>query len=169
MKSTKSGFTLIELMIVVAIMAILAATSAPRLGDSIRKAKDGRGLAIVGSLRSASMIYYVDNDAEASSDVATIISLIDSKSQLLVDDDSSAITGTAIVAVGFNGDSSGTQDSSRQGYNFGSGNDETEPAIRLGTPDSEDATISIINFEGTSQTSTADTDFDMKGNDWLDY
>ena len=54
------GFTLIELMIVVAIIAILAAVAAPKFGQQIMKSKDAKGLSLVGNWRSASQLYYSD-------------------------------------------------------------------------------------------------------------
>lgn len=46
------GFTLIELMIVVAIIAILAAAALPAFGQQIKKAKDGKAIDLLGKMRS---------------------------------------------------------------------------------------------------------------------
>lgn len=61
MKKLEKGFTLIELMIVVAIIAILAAVAAPRFGQQIKKAADAKAVQIVGSWRSGLNIHYSDN------------------------------------------------------------------------------------------------------------
>ena len=60
MKKLQKGFTLIELMIVVAIIAILAAVAAPKFGAQLRKAQDAKGVEIVGTWRSALNIDYSD-------------------------------------------------------------------------------------------------------------
>lgn len=56
------GFTLIELMIVVAIIGILAAIAIPKFADLIRKSNEGATKGNLGSLRSALSIYFADND-----------------------------------------------------------------------------------------------------------
>ncbi len=61
MKKLQKGFTLIELMIVVAIIAILAAGGAPKFGQQIKKAKDAKGIQIVGNWRSALTMKYADD------------------------------------------------------------------------------------------------------------
>ncbi len=48
----KSGFTLVEVMIVVAIISILALMALAFMGDAIKKSKDGRAISLIGSLRS---------------------------------------------------------------------------------------------------------------------
>lgn len=57
MKKSK-GFTLIELMIVVAIIGILAAIAIPKFADLIRKSNEGATKGNLGALRSAISLYY---------------------------------------------------------------------------------------------------------------
>jgi prepilin-type N-terminal cleavage/methylation domain-containing protein len=63
-KSSKSkanrGFTLIELMIVVAIIGILAAIAIPKFAELIRKSNEGSSKGNLGAVRSALSIYYGD-------------------------------------------------------------------------------------------------------------
>ena len=70
----KRGFTLIELMIVVAIIGILAAIAIPKFADLIRKSSEGASKGNLGALRSAMSIYYGDMEGvyPASLDALTI-------------------------------------------------------------------------------------------------
>jgi prepilin-type N-terminal cleavage/methylation domain-containing protein len=58
--NTKKGFTLIELMIVVAIIGILAAIAIPQFANLVAKSQEGRTKANLGTIRSALSIYYGD-------------------------------------------------------------------------------------------------------------
>ena len=62
MKMNKKGFTLIELMIVVAIIGILAAIAIPKFADLINKAKEGSTKGALSTVRSALQVYYGDNE-----------------------------------------------------------------------------------------------------------
>ena len=58
------GFTLIELMIVVAIIGILAAIAIPKFAEMIRKSSEGATKGSLGALRSALSIYYGDMEGQ---------------------------------------------------------------------------------------------------------
>lgn len=57
----KKGFTLIELMIVVAILGILAGVATGKFSDLVSKSKESRVKNSLAALRSGLSIYYSDN------------------------------------------------------------------------------------------------------------
>ena len=67
-----SGFTLIELMIVVAIIGILAAIAIPKFAELIRKAGEGSAKGNLGAIRSALSIYYGDLEGVYPSQLASL-------------------------------------------------------------------------------------------------
>jgi len=75
MKNNKKGFTLIELMIVVAIIGILAAIAIPKFADLINKAKEGSTKGALSSVRSAIQVYYGDNEGWFPADTLACITL----------------------------------------------------------------------------------------------
>ena len=58
----RKGFTLIELMIVVAIIGILASVAVPKFADLINKSREGSTKGNLSQIRSALSIYYADNE-----------------------------------------------------------------------------------------------------------
>lgn len=72
----KQGFTLLELMIVVAILAILASIAAPKYADSLKRAQEGSLKGNLGAVRSALSIYYADNQGSRPSCTAGAASTV---------------------------------------------------------------------------------------------
>ena len=61
-KKTARVFTLIELMIVVAVISILAAIVMPKFSNMLRKSKEASTKGSLGALRTALVIYASDNE-----------------------------------------------------------------------------------------------------------
>ena len=64
MRPSRPGFTLIELMIVVAIIGILAVVAIPKFVDLVRKANEASTKGSLGTLRNAISIYYGDMEGQ---------------------------------------------------------------------------------------------------------
>ncbi len=72
MRDGKRGFTLIELMIVVAIIGILAAIAIPKFAELIRKSNEGASKGNLGAIRSALSIYYGDMEGQYPTDMTSL-------------------------------------------------------------------------------------------------
>ncbi|MFH1239168.1 MAG: type II secretion system protein [bacterium] len=62
MNQDRKGFTLVELMIVVAVLSILAVMAFPRFANIVQKAQEGRTKGNLAAFRSALNIYFGDNE-----------------------------------------------------------------------------------------------------------
>lgn len=68
----KKGFTLVEIMIVVAIIALLAAIAIPNLLAAKRTANDGAALANIRTLSTAAETYATANNGSFPADTAAL-------------------------------------------------------------------------------------------------
>lgn len=67
------GYTLVELLVVVTLIAVLASVLVPRFADAIRAANEGATKGRLGSLRSALTIYYADTEGSYPADMSPIL------------------------------------------------------------------------------------------------
>jgi len=82
MKQSQRGFTLIELMIVVAIIGILAAIGLPAYQDYTKRTYVAEGLSLVAGVKSAMIEYYTVHGAwPANNAAAGVPATTDIKSQ----------------------------------------------------------------------------------------
>ena len=70
-KKCKKGFTLIELMIVVAIIGILAAIAVPKFAQMLEKSREGATKGNLSAIRSAITIYYSEKEGTWPTDLTT--------------------------------------------------------------------------------------------------
>ena len=87
----KKAFTLVELMVVVAILSILAMIGSVHFGKQLKSAQDGKAVAILGSWRSVNKLYYIDNQAYAQN----FLEMKNSADSNLITNTFSTITGSA--------------------------------------------------------------------------
>jgi type IV pilus assembly protein PilA len=85
-KMKRKGFTLIELVIVIAILGILIAIAVPRFADFRDKAADRADNATMKTIAKAAELYVASNDAVKPTDGDPIITIDDLVSAKLLED-----------------------------------------------------------------------------------
>ncbi len=104
MKKMQKGFTLIELMIVVAIVAILAAIALPAYQDYLVKSRVSEAMVLADGLK----VVVAENAANGTSDLSTGATLIPGASAATPNVASTAIdTGNGTITVGLTAKSGG--------------------------------------------------------------
>jgi len=100
MKRVQQGFTLIELMIVVAIIGILAAIAIPAYQDYTKRAHVGEGVQLAAGSKTAIAEYYASNGVWPSSNAsAGIASATEIRGNAV---DSVTVSTNGVVTVAYN-------------------------------------------------------------------
>ncbi|MDK4641288.1 pilin [Kingella kingae] len=107
MKTMQKGFTLIELMIVIAIIGILAAIALPAYQDYTKRSRVSEGLSLAGGAKSALTEFYASNNKwPASNTEAGIAAATEIKGNAVksvtVATTGSGATGKGQITVAFN-------------------------------------------------------------------
>lgn len=102
--NAQRGFTLIELMIVVAIIAILAAIALPAYQDYVARAQVTEGMSLAMSAKQAMATYYGEKGAFPSDNIAAGMASPASINGRYVE--SVAVDATGLISVLFSGSAS---------------------------------------------------------------
>ncbi|MEI6856770.1 type II secretion system protein [Psychrilyobacter sp.] len=167
MKEREKGFTLIKLLVVIAIISILATTLAPKLKGQLAKAKDSKTIAVLGAARMVgNIILFEKMVLDSTSNDAILISAkeiydrLGSKAQSVYKDKESHY-----LKIG----GSRNQDGKEVAYNgvvyydkfFASG---IESVIRV-----QDESLDLILKPYNSGSSIITKKYSMEGKRWSDY
>ncbi len=137
-KNKIEGFTLIELMIVIAIVGLIAATAMPKFSDLLEKAREARTKGNLSAIRSALYLYYGSNAEGLMSPVLLSglvtgnyiskipqgnVPYVDTNNDGIKDESYSWVDNTPSVAADYN--ARGTLDKSASGWAY----DSDEPEV----------------------------------------
>ncbi|MGL4393239.1 MAG: type II secretion system protein [Fusobacteriaceae bacterium] len=84
-RNKKSGFTLIELVVVIAIIGVLATIITPKVRTSLIRSKDSKGTASLGALRTVVNIYYSEQGKKLDGTPATSSGVVQMTGKDLLD------------------------------------------------------------------------------------
>ncbi len=165
----KNGLTLVELVGVIALLAILAVILAPRLRDQVAKSRDAKAIAVLGALRGASEAYHADSGEITSSSVPITLNTFN----VVQDDDKSGLdrlksslnqeARSMFGAGGYSVEIGGVRESSDGAVSYGERIGYTFHATVGSTADG----ISLWFIERAIGTN--DGRYDTKGNRWVEY
>ena len=102
MKRAQQGFTLIELMIVVAIIGILAAVALPAYQDYTKRSRISEGLSLAAGAKTAMAEYYASNNAwPANNAEAGMAAAADIKGNSVDSVTVSTASGKGVITVAY--------------------------------------------------------------------
>jgi general secretion pathway protein G len=77
-----AGFTLVELVVAVAIIGILSTLITPRVREQLAKGRDTRAISLLGAMRTASELYYIEKGEAPLDDMTKASNPTDVKAAL---------------------------------------------------------------------------------------
>ncbi len=114
----KKGFTLIELMIVVAIIGVLAAVALPAYSDYVMKSREAEAINVLGDIRTAQLSYY-DHPFLGNQTYATTLVALDYNLSGDVDTATDVYVGKGPAYYTYTVQSSGSTNRAVSGTTFG--------------------------------------------------
>ena len=114
----KKGFTLIELMIVVAIIGVLAAVALPAYSDYVMKSREAEAINVLGDIRTAQLSYY-DHPFLGNQSFATTLVALDYSLDGDVDTATDKYVGKGPAYYTYTVESSGASNRADSGPTFG--------------------------------------------------
>ena len=113
-----SGFTLVELMIVVVIVAILAMVAVPLYRANVTYARFSEGIAGAGTIRTALRVYAASHNNEYP-----VLSAVDGTGMSLIGIETDGLTGKYFAATDYEVTADATTYTITATYNQGGGTD----------------------------------------------
>lgn len=170
----RKGFTLIELVVVIALIAILAVTLAPRLRDQIAKANDSKAIAVLGALRTNSEVFFAEREDTVTNATSTdgialaqLVGDLDSSSQRLFNDGNDVTIAYGTDGVATTDLTTAGQDTVPVGGTRPSANDDVDYGGTIGFDFGTDGIE--VNFGTVTGTGTGTATHDTKRNLWASY
>ncbi len=128
----KKGFTLVELVIVIAILGILALYALPKYQGIIKEARSSEARAQLGSVRSAIGIYYAKNHGKYPAQLnGTIFADGNVPEVEATKSDNSVIRNNAVVNLSDNGIVESTELTDAGGWVYDVNSDKTKADVRI--------------------------------------
>ena len=81
----RKGFTLIEVLIVLIIIGILSTLLMPQIGGMIERARTAEAMGVLGAMRSALMVYYMERTTPTFPTAATTTGEVETRLGEIVD------------------------------------------------------------------------------------